>query len=86
MEREDNARKSIDRQPNDEDERRSNDEGDREASSGEWTLDEIPIRADSGTTISIETAREMQIRQDELNLLGERVFLISLGREEDEED
>ena len=33
MEREDNARKSIDRQPNDEDERRSNDEGDREASS-----------------------------------------------------
>ena len=61
------------------------DEGERERegerSSGSWTLTESPIRPETPTTISLDTAAEMRARTDHVNHIGDFLNDLSFGND-----
>ena len=66
-------------------EQRSSQEGERERegerSSGSWTLTESPIRPETPTTISLDTAAEMRARTDHVNHIGDFLNDLSFGND-----
>ena len=71
-------------------EQRSSQEGERERegerSSGSWTLTESPIRPETPTTISLDTAEEMRVRTNDINRIGALLNNLSFENDNDRID